>query len=223
MSFSEDNPKVEGAVGGLKTINLISKLKDSLEEEAEHLDLGSVYSMVKELYAALGETIEKSKKTSLKKERPVKKKDVRIKNDGRQKFSSSSGSDDDVFESDSKSNNDSSPNEKRRKKRKIVERCKTNRKYTVEGTLTTDSDSDDNLTREGSIWLKRLVELEDSGLDTFKAASRIMVVLAGEMLEIFRSTHQANIRAVKPLKYGKEKIRSLRLSWRITNVTPENN
>src|SRR5215469_11582420 len=33
-----------------------------------------------------------------------------------------------------------------------------------------------------------------------------MVVLAGEILEIFRSSHQANIRAVKPLKYGKENL-----------------
>ena len=117
--------------------------------------------------------------------------------------SSSSGSDD-VF-SDSVEEREINKREKIGKKK----RYKKTRKYTVDESEATSSDSEEDRAKSsGRTWVKRLIELEDAGMDTIKATCRILVTLAGEMLEVFKSNGRANIKAVKPLKYGMERIQT---------------
>lgn len=98
----------------------------------------------------------------------------------------------------------------RKKKTKKRRQAVKTRKYTVDDSEVTNTDSEeDSLECGGKIWLKRLVELEETGMDTVKATCRVLVTLAGEMLQVFKQTSRANFKAVKPLKYGVEKIQNL--------------
>src|SRR5678816_2767255 len=103
--------------------------------------------------------------------------------------------------------NEHSSNRPKRKNKKRRERAE--RKYTFDGSSTAEEEieeAESEVDQGGRKWLKRLVELEESGVEHTKAVSKIFIVLAGEMVEVMKSFRRSNIKAVKPLKYGKEKV-----------------
>lgn len=52
------------------------------------------------------------------------------------------------------------------------------------------------------------MELEESGIDSNLAVNRVFIILTGELLEILRMFNKVSLKAVKPLKYGVERVQT---------------
>ena len=218
---------VTGAHGGLRSVSLLTELKASLVEEADNLNLDLMKFMVDDLGKALNMKEQNDiKDTSLIKDeikKGARSKDVssskynlkeQNKNRSEVRYnlkikdcSTDEGSSAFENENSSYSESESETNKKKRKNR--LRNKRRARKYTVDGSSCPDEDTDiDQFGKGGQVWLKRLVELEKTGMEPNKALNRIFIILAGEMLEVLRNFSRANIKAVKPLKYGIEKVQT---------------
>ena len=132
-----------------------------------------------------------------------------VRYDLKYRSENSEESDSSAFESKSGSNSESSVVKRKNRKRSKRKRAQT-RKYTIDESSASaiDSEEDGEFGKGGKMWLKRLVELEKSGMETGMAVNRIFIVLAGELLEVLRTFSKANVKAVKPLIYGIEKVQT---------------
>src|SRR5215469_7313535 len=182
----------EGAEGGVGPVYHLTRFQESLTEETGSLDMTQLRNML----VGLVEAVDARRQTRNGLERKEEKQTGKVKYEVRKRVQSSSSSSssgsDDVF-SDSVEEREINKREKIGKKK----RYRKTRKYTVDESEATSSDSEEDRAKSnGRTWVKRLIELEDVGMDTIKATCRILVTLAGEMLEVFKSNGRANIKTV---------------------------
>lgn len=87
-------------------------------------------------------------------------------------------------------------------KKKII------RKYIIDENSVWGAVSqvDSELDNGGNLWLRRLVELEKSGMESNMTLNRVLIILAEKLLEVIKTFIKEKLKAIKILKYGKEKV-----------------
>ncbi|RXG54234.1 hypothetical protein Avbf_16675 [Armadillidium vulgare] len=173
IKISPDEARKNGDQLNVRVTSLAAEFKDILANDINDLEKPNLDFM-----STIVEDLAHAFKT--KRENLLKGQGYRSEN--------SEESDSSAFESKSGSNSESSVVKRKNRKRSKRKRAQT-RKYTIDESSASaiDSEEDGEFGKGGKMWLKRLVELEKSGMETGMAVNRIFIVLAGELLEVLRT------------------------------------